>query len=381
MLYVRKLTENYGCNLILVFFSIFRDKIYGNIRILSLCAWKYGILFGWKFKYSGRQTDCVYNLFQIKNHPSVYKTFGQKERRSLDCSIRLPFIIAVGLSIWLPLLYFRNSAYPSMFFSALILAILLNCFTICLVALQKKKAWIWNPKTRYSGIITCIPQTGLCPYMCEDCFFQNGRSYLEPLAVNLPHIPPRKLTKNRVVRINDGNDSSVDRKKVERVARRFDNFFFNTRNPDGLQDYPGPVVFTANGGAMTDKNFYKLDRIPRNLMFVRIRTNAWNRDVLREAVRYYTSRNVPIVITYKAYYTKQIADEFFYHYIWEKRVKNSYFVLSQTARREIEAEFRDNPFVYTCMYKNSHYCIRCGNCMREFWNTMERLRDPSLRRQ
>ena len=42
-------------------------------------------------------------------------------------------------------------------------------------------SYIENPKTKGSGIIACIPQKGLCPNKCEDCFFQSGRSYLEPL--------------------------------------------------------------------------------------------------------------------------------------------------------------------------------------------------------
>ncbi len=43
-----------------------------------------------------------------------------------------------------------------------------------------------NPKTKGSGIISCIPQKGVCPNKCEDCFFQSDRSYLEPLGENLP---------------------------------------------------------------------------------------------------------------------------------------------------------------------------------------------------
>ena len=45
-----------------------------------------------------------------------------------------------------------------------------------------------NPKTKGSGIICCIPQKGTCPNNCEDCFFQSGRSYLEPLSENLPRV-------------------------------------------------------------------------------------------------------------------------------------------------------------------------------------------------
>ena len=30
----------------------------------------------------------------------------------------------------------------------------------------------YNPKTKGSGVITCIPQKGICPVKCEDCFFK-----------------------------------------------------------------------------------------------------------------------------------------------------------------------------------------------------------------
>ena len=70
---------------------------------------------------------------------------------------------------------------------------------------MKESDYTWNPKVRGSGIITCIPQSGICPNNCDDCFFQSGRSYLEPLDKNLPHLPPMKeMTKNRIVRIKMG---------------------------------------------------------------------------------------------------------------------------------------------------------------------------------
>ncbi len=33
-----------------------------------------------------------------------------------------------------------------------------------------------NPKTKGSGIICAIPQKGICPSKCPDCFFQSVRS-------------------------------------------------------------------------------------------------------------------------------------------------------------------------------------------------------------
>jgi hypothetical protein len=74
--------------------------------------------------------------------------------------------------------------------------------------------YIYNPKTKGSGIICCIPQTGTCPNKCEDCFFQSGRSYLEPLEQNLPNIPSLEQVGNQVVRINDGNVSYIGNKAV-----------------------------------------------------------------------------------------------------------------------------------------------------------------------
>jgi hypothetical protein len=40
-------------------------------------------------------------------------------------------------------------------------------------------SYIENPKTKGSGIVCAIPQPGVCPIGCEDCFFQSGRSFLE----------------------------------------------------------------------------------------------------------------------------------------------------------------------------------------------------------
>ena len=82
-----------------------------------------------------------------------------------------------------------------------------------------------NPKTKNSGILCCIPQTGKCPQGCEDCFFQSGRSYLEPLDENLPNMPTIEEAKNRLIRVNaDGNDSNVNR--VFRFFQFCYNYFY-----------------------------------------------------------------------------------------------------------------------------------------------------------
>ena len=131
-----------------------------------------------------------------------------------------------------------------------------------------------NPKTRGSGIITAIPQKGKCPIGCLDCFFQSGRSYLEPLEEHLPNMPSEEQARFKVVRVNDGNDSNVQRKLVIEKTKVYPMKFFNTSIPNNLREFVDPVVLTVNPHELTDFNFHKLRYPPINLMFIRIRVNT-----------------------------------------------------------------------------------------------------------
>lgn len=245
-------------------------------------------------------------------------------------------------------------------------------------------SYIENPKMEGSGIVDCIPQsTPNCPQECEDCFFLSGRSYLEPLKDNLPNIPSWREAGGRVVAVNrGGNDSNNERALVEQVGKRFIERFFNTASPQALDQYPGPVVLTVNPGEMTDTDFHLLDEFPKNLMFVRVRVNAWNiNEVVIPAVYHYTDEDVKVVLTYMAYYRKDVPQvgwvdlppgESFYE--WKKRTLNSYWVLTDYVRQLIEQKYIDNPFVYTCGYKGTHDCKSCGNCLREYYRVKEELK-------
>ena len=234
--------------------------------------------------------------------------------------------------------------------------------------------WKYNPKTKGSGVITCIPQEGMCPNKCEDCFFQSGRSYLEPFKENLPHIPSEELADGRVVRMNDGNDSSYMKDLVIETAKNYKDYFFNTAVPGGLEEFNAPVVLTVNPASMTDKDFYKI-KYTNNLMFVRIRVNVWNIEpVVRPAIRYYSEREMPIVLTFMAYYNTPIPEDYKDHYIWKQRTTNSYYVLRQEVVNQLVEDYKYNQYVYTCGVKGQHLCKFCGNCIREYYNTKERLR-------
>jgi hypothetical protein len=235
--------------------------------------------------------------------------------------------------------------------------------------------YIYNPKTIESGIITCIPQKGRCPNKCEDCFFQSGRSYLEPLLENLPQVPSKEIANGRIIRINDGNDSNNQRKLVEKVAKKYKDYFYNTSMYYKLEEFNAPVVLTINPAELTDTDFKRVNPIPKNLMFIRYRTNMWNVHILDEVIKFYTKKEVPVIITFMAYYTETIPKEHQQYYEWKKRTLNSYWCLKKEAAKAIMSSYEENPYVYSCGIKGQYFCKFCGNCIREYYNTKERMRD------
>ena len=251
--------------------------------------------------------------------------------------------------------------------------------------------YIENPKTKGSGIICAIPQKGICPNMCEDCFFQSGRSFLEPLDENTPNIPSIEEIKGRVVRVNDGNDSSNQMKLVMESVKDFPMKFYNTSNPYRIDEFDAPVVLTLNPGKKTDVSWWAKSPIPKNLMFVRIRTNMWNiNKVVIPAVKFYSEREVPIVLTFMAYFdtADKIKVKKFYYidgmkdaYIFRKRTLNKYWAITTIAWKFIMEKFQYNKWVYSCSKiegeKGTHACHRCGNCLREYFYTMEKMRNES----
>ena len=233
-----------------------------------------------------------------------------------------------------------------------------------------------NPKTKGSGIIACIPQKNLCPNNCPDCFFQSGRSYLEPLSDNLPNMPGGVQAEGRVVRVNDGNDSSNEFETVLNKTRQYKWKFYNTIKPDNLKRFKAPVVLTVNPGAMTDTSFHKIEDPPDNLMFVRFRTNTWNLSLLDEAVEWYSERNIPIILTFMAYHkADSIPPLSAGSYSYRDRTVNKYYAINAKIYRMIMAVYTDNKFVYSCGREGiASECRFCGNCLREFFATKERMR-------
>lgn len=222
-------------------------------------------------------------------------------------------------------------------------------------------------------LLNVFPKKGLVLSDVKIVFFNGGRSYLEPLEENTPHIPSAEEAKGKIVRLNDGNDSNVQRELVEEIAQHYDNYFFNTSIPKNLEGFSGPVVLTLNPDEMTDKSFYKLDKIPNNLMFVRIRVNSWNTEVVEEAINYYVGRNVMCVLTFMAYYETPIPEHNKCFYEWKQRTTNSYWCIKQEFIDNFMKKYIRNLYVDCCTKKGEYSCRFCGNCLREFYACKERM--------
>ena len=244
--------------------------------------------------------------------------------------------------------------------------------------------YIENPKTKGSGIYCCIPQSNpICPYNCEDCFYQSGRSYLEPLKENLPNIPPQKIIDNFIIRVNDELDSSVNVDEVIAKTKDFPNKFYNTSQNNQevfkkFRDAGGNFVLTINPGKMTDTDFHKLEEIPDNLMFVRFRTNTWNVKLMLKAYEYYCERDnpVPLVLTFMTYHNvESIPESHRQNYTYRKRTSNSYYAIKTTEFSKLRI-FTYHTLIMTCgkLEGEDTTCKSCGNCLREFYNTKYRCR-------
>lgn len=240
-----------------------------------------------------------------------------------------------------------------------------------------------NPKTKGSGVITAIPQTGTCPNKCDDCFFQSGRSYLEPLDENLPNMPDTVYW-HQVVRVNDGHDSSVKMDLVMESVEDIPMKFYNTAIPKYLDEFDAPVVLTINPAKLTDTGFHRVQEPPANLMMVRFRTNTWNLDLCDAAVEFYSDREVPIILTFMAYFgtADTIPDGHRDNYAFRKRTLNSYNAITTEAWENVMARYKYNKWVSSCGKiegeKGVTACRFCGNCLREYHATMERLSNDFL---
>jgi hypothetical protein len=258
-----------------------------------------------------------------------------------------------------------------------------------------------NPKMEGSNCIDCRPQVGECPNGCSQCFYNRpGAFYCD---INKPQIPHPDDVGDKVVRMNSGHDSNLEKEKVLDVAAQYPKVFFNTSIPNF--DFPGPVVFTAN--AKEEEPAWcpivnrpgKTRQIPARqeefldrLMFVRLRVSPTNLELIEQAVACWTAARVPVVLTFMAYYdqeppgclridSKVNRDEpphFIWYngepegpckplidaYCWKKRHINPYYCPTRAFMFYTLQRMKKHggTLVTMCGTPDSVYCRDCNNC-------------------
>lgn len=238
-----------------------------------------------------------------------------------------------------------------------------------------------NPKMDGTTIWDCVPQAGKCPHNCSQCFFNRPNAYY----TEVPSVPMPEEVGDGIVRMNAGNDSNNQRDLVIETAQKYKRFFFNTSVP--CYDFPGPVVLTANpkeerpGQTMPIWHGEGWYSPARNLMFVRLRTSATNLWLVDSAVVAWTAAQVPVVITFMAYYDHEpqvpadvLAAVGEKCYEWKVRHINSYWCPSKAFMRWVMRRYQDNRLVSMCSSIESSYCRNCRNCETYYLQTMKRLK-------
>jgi len=239
-----------------------------------------------------------------------------------------------------------------------------------------------NPKQEGTPFFDCIPQIGPCPIGCNQCFYNRPGAYYVP--IDQPHVPTPEEVGDGIVRMNCGNDSNNQRDLVIETAKRYQRYFFNTSIP--RFDFPGPVVLTANpkeeqeaGYAMPNRHGDNWRSPATNLMFVRLRTSATILALVDKAVAAWTAAQVPVVITFMAYYDHEPrvpADLLFNGRCYEWRVRhiNSYWCPTKEFMQWVMSRYAGNRLVSMCSSINSAYCRDCRNCESHYLQTIKRLK-------
>lgn len=226
-----------------------------------------------------------------------------------------------------------------------------------------------NPKMAGSNLVDCIPQTGECPIRCEECFYNSGRFYR---TLDMSLIPSIKESKGKIVRVNSGHDSNIQRELVIKVTEKYKHKFYNTSLPNF--DFPAPVVFTCNG-----RKLILVEEDLHKLMFVRIRTSAFNIADVDVAVNYYLREHkIPVVLTFMRYYDgSKIPLGFRKYFEFKKHILNSYWCHTEETHLAILSRYKGTG-VRMCGTPVSSYCVDCRNCELLYWEYYRRQKNEVL---
>jgi len=268
-----------------------------------------------------------------------------------------------------------------------------------------------NPKQDGSVLWSCRPQTGPCPNGCPECFYNRPGAFYSD--IQSPDIPTPEEVGSGIVRMNAGHDSNVQKELVLETAKQYEHVFFNTSIPEF--DFPGPVVFTANGKeeepawcpiinrkGKTKQLMPKKEEYFDRIMFVRLRVSPTNWNLIEHAVACWTAKDVPVVLTFMAYYSQyppglvKYGDTFYWEeefdvpnpkikkaqygypaYTWKKRTINSYWCPTREYIRQCTQHMKKfgGRLVTICGTYDGAKCKDCMNCANYYWITKRHLEE------
>jgi hypothetical protein len=227
-----------------------------------------------------------------------------------------------------------------------------------------------NPKLKDSGVIDCKPQKGKCPLDCNQCFYnREGAFYTD---INRSQFPSMFEVGKNIVRVNPGHDSNIEKEEVLKETEKYEHKFYNTSIMDFK--FPAPVVFTANRKEEETIPTITLP-IPTNLMFVRLRVSDTNLDHIYSAIVFWAKHNVPVVLTFMAYYSEEPKNK--ENYEWQVRHTNSYWYPTKKFMKEVLKRMKKvgGRLVTMCGTLDSRYCEQCGNCKNYYLQTIKHMNE------
>ncbi len=219
-----------------------------------------------------------------------------------------------------------------------------------------------NPKLEGTDIIEAIPQTGKCPVGCDECFYNGGRFYRQ---LDKPLVPTMEEARRKIVRVNPGHDSNIQKDLATMATAAFPHKFYNTSIASF--DFPGPVVYTCNATQL------HLVLMVRNLMAVRVRVSTWNLEEVDKAVEHYLTLKVPVLLTFMRYFN-YLKIRIKKDYEWRKNILNEYYCIKQEAILRVLERYKGKG-VRMCGTPASSLCIDCRNCEFLYWQWIRRHKE------
>lgn len=148
-------------------------------------------------------------------------------------------------------------------------------------------------------------------------------------------------------------------------------YFRNFTEKHDVTYHDIPSVLTVNASHLSDWAYVKLTEIPKQLMYVRVIVNTWNLDLVHSVVHWYISKKVPVVLSFAKYEDYGSIpvfhqDDYF--------LSDGKWIIKVSAWLLVMVRFNKDPRVYSCGQSGlSDKCSDCGHCIREYYNTIERL--------